>query len=211
MDLRIHFDRPATPMELKIEDNSQCILSELGTKLKKVRIAENGRWINIRVNSKTYHRPVKNKKGMPALFGGVFDIKLYEKLATEERKNYLLTWLVDTFRTALDFFIPDGLDEETSNRLEAFQKECVFRARFVGKWAQHGDKRARVIIYQRFEQADIHIESKKYRARTSEISPILAQTSPNVFAFQIYLKKPEMDENGAWHLSEWSHNVASRN
>lgn len=209
MDLRIHFDRPADPIELEIENNACCILSSLGTKLKQVRLDDNGRWINIRVNSKTYLKPIKNSKGMPAIYGSTFDVNAYKSLPFEDKKTYLLNWIVSAFHKALDQFTTDGVDNKTSRDLAEFMKECSFRTRYNGKWAKLGEQRARVVVYQSFEKADVHIETKYYRSRTSSISPVLAHCSPSEFALQIYLKEPEIGNDGEWVLSKWSVENAS--
>ena len=199
MDLRVHFDRPTKPIELEIENNSLCILSEIGLKLKSIRLPENGRGLNIKVNSKTYRIPIKNSVGFPAQYGACFNVSAYKVLELGAKKKMLLNWLIDTIQSALTYFFGDNLNQETRNDLEAFRNNCKFKAKFSGKWATIGEQRARVVIYQQFQQADIHIECKKYRSRTTTLSPILMQTSPNPFIFQKHLEKPIWKEE-SWHL-----------
>ena len=201
MDLRIHFDRPVSLLELEIENNSLCILSTLGRKLKQLRLPSNGSWLNISVNSKTYAHPIKNSAGLPAKYGAKFDVKSYEKFDLENQKKFLLNWLTDIIEEALNFFLENGVDEKTRDDLKQFRENCPFCTKFTGKWAQHKNHRARVVIYQRFQQADIHIESKIYRARKSTLSPILGEDSPSVFIFQKYLDPPVL-KNGEWCLPQ---------
>jgi len=203
MDIRFHFDRPVSQLELRVEDNSLCILSGLGKLLKKIRLHNNGRRILLKANSSICRTTSReNIGGFNATYCTKLDLTTFESLNLEARKKYLLNWCIDNVEAAMNSFLSDGLTSEVALILHTFRDTCNFSSQFNGKWNQIDNQRARVVIFQKFEKADVHIESKIYRSRTSQLSPILVQTRPSVFIFQKHLKPPILTAKGDWGLAE---------